>query len=241
MVRVMKSPNMMSTTGRSPVIAAPTARPVKPASEMGVSITRSMPNSSTRPDKTLNGVPASATSSPRMHTRESRRISSASASRTASARVNSRRAVSGIDVLLHFLGTGIRRRHCELDGLFHLGPDLRLNAIEECGVSVVVFHHPRGHILDRIALGDPFLLFLLRAIILPVDVADVMPAVTVGVAHQESRALAGARAVDQPGCRGVHGAHVLAINGLRLQSKGGGTRGNVPRRGLRKMCVLGIK
>jgi len=39
--------------------------PVKPASEIGVSITRSAPNSSTRPDSTLNGVPASATSSPK--------------------------------------------------------------------------------------------------------------------------------------------------------------------------------
>ena len=41
MARVMKSPNMMSTTGRMPVMAAPTARPVKPASEIGESITRS--------------------------------------------------------------------------------------------------------------------------------------------------------------------------------------------------------
>ena len=53
----MKSPNMMSTTGRKPVMAAPTARPVKPASEIGVSMTRSLPNSSTRPFTTLNGVP----------------------------------------------------------------------------------------------------------------------------------------------------------------------------------------
>ena len=59
---------MMSTTGRSPVIAAPTPRPVIPASEIGESSTRSGPNSSTRPASTLNGVPASATSSPRMNT-----------------------------------------------------------------------------------------------------------------------------------------------------------------------------
>ena len=48
---------MMSTTGRMPVIAAPTPRPVMPASEIGESITRSVPNSSTSPDSTLNGVP----------------------------------------------------------------------------------------------------------------------------------------------------------------------------------------
>src|ERR1035441_2335486 len=60
MVRVMKSPNMMSTTGRRPVIAAPTAIPVNPASEIGVSSTRSLPNSSSKPERTLKGVPASA-------------------------------------------------------------------------------------------------------------------------------------------------------------------------------------
>src|SRR5712692_5570869 len=189
----MKSPKMMSTTGRSPVIAAPTARPVKPASEIGVSITRSVPNSSTSPDKTLNGVPASATSSPRMHTCESRRISSASASRTASAKVSSRGAASGIDVLLHFLRARIRRGDCELDGLFHLGLDLGLDALEERGVDGVLPRHPFSEIFNRIALGHPKLFFLLRTVIFPVDVADVMPAVAVGVAQQESRALARAR------------------------------------------------
>ena len=33
---------MMSTTGRSPVIAAPTPMPVNPGSEIGVSITRDL-------------------------------------------------------------------------------------------------------------------------------------------------------------------------------------------------------
>ncbi len=81
----MKSPNMMSTTGRMPVIAAPSPIPVMPASEIGESSTRSGPNSSTRPESTLNGVPASATSSPSTNTVESRRSSSASASFTACA------------------------------------------------------------------------------------------------------------------------------------------------------------
>ncbi len=81
---------MMSTIGRMPVMAAPTPMPVKPGSEMGVSMTRSVPNSSTRPHSTLNGVPASATSSPMMKTVGSRRISSASASLTAWLKVISR-------------------------------------------------------------------------------------------------------------------------------------------------------
>src|SRR5579885_569023 len=86
----MKSPNIISTTGRIPVIAPPTPRPVMPASEIGESITRPGPNSSTNPASTLNGVPASATSSPIMNTVGSRRISSASASRMACASVISR-------------------------------------------------------------------------------------------------------------------------------------------------------
>src|SRR5258708_3144995 len=113
MVKVTKSPNIMSTTGRSPVMAAPTASPVKPASEIGVSSTRSLPNSSKRPERTLKGVPASATSSPRMQTVASRRISSASASRIACANVSSRLPVSGIDVLCHFIDGRVRSRHGE--------------------------------------------------------------------------------------------------------------------------------
>ena len=42
MISVEKSPNMMSTTGRNPVIAAPTPMPVNPGSEIGVSSTRSV-------------------------------------------------------------------------------------------------------------------------------------------------------------------------------------------------------
>jgi len=45
---------MSSTIGRNPAIAAPMARPVKPASVIGVSITRPGPNSSMNPLLTLN-------------------------------------------------------------------------------------------------------------------------------------------------------------------------------------------
>ena len=44
--RVMKSMNMISATGRSPVIAAPTATPTKPFSEIGVRMTRPSPKRS---------------------------------------------------------------------------------------------------------------------------------------------------------------------------------------------------
>ena len=44
---------MISTTGRSPSMAAPTPAPTKPSSEIGVSRTRSSPNSSRSPAVTL--------------------------------------------------------------------------------------------------------------------------------------------------------------------------------------------
>src|SRR6201998_2937981 len=134
MVRVKKSPNMMSTTGRKPVIAAPTPIPVNPASEIGVSKTRSDPNSSTSPESTLNGVPASATSSPKMHTRGSRRISSASASRTACANVNSRIAVSGINVLVDLFNSRIRSGDSKFDGGLHLLAHFVLDFLQRAGV-----------------------------------------------------------------------------------------------------------
>src|SRR5208283_1714839 len=168
MVKVMKSPNMMSTTGRKPVMAAPTPTPVNPASEIGVSTTRSLPNSSTSPESTLNGVPASATSSPKMHTVGSRRISSASASRTACANVSSR---SGIDILSHLVDAGIRSVDGELDRGFHLGARVGSDLIQFGLISEGVRDQPLRMQLNRIAFRLPVLLFLLGAIVFTVDVA----------------------------------------------------------------------
>ena len=44
---------IISTTGRSPSIAAPTPMPVKPDSAIGVSMMRCSPNSLSRPCVTL--------------------------------------------------------------------------------------------------------------------------------------------------------------------------------------------
>src|SRR6516165_3867254 len=181
MTRVRKSPNMMSTTGRIPVIAAPTPSPVIPASEIGESSTRSAPNSSTRPESTLNGVPASATSSPKMHTRGSRRISSASASRIACANVSSLCAVtvSGINVLVNLLDRGIRSGNRELDGSLHLLANYLFGLLEDARVRDFLFGQPFTHKLDGITFGFPLLLFLLRAVVFAVDVPHVVPRVAV--------------------------------------------------------------
>src|SRR5271169_2484743 len=181
----MKSPNIMSTTGRSPVIAAPTAMPVKPASEIGVSSTRSVPNSSTSPESTLKGVPASATSSPKMQTRASRRISSASASRTAWPKVSSREVTSGINVLLHRRDTGIRSGHRKLDRLLHLRLHFRLNPIELGCIRQALARKPIAEQFDGVALGLPVLLFFLGAVILAVDIAHMMTGVAIRIAYQE--------------------------------------------------------
>src|ERR1700730_15270637 len=198
MVKVTKSPNMMSTTGRIPVIAAPTASPVKPASEIGVSSTRSLPNSSSSPERTLKGVPASATSSPRMQTVGSRRISSASASRIACANVSSRSPFSGIHVLCHFIDGRIRRRHGEVDRLLHLGLKLSLHSIKRRRIGKPLLNQPLPEIRDRIPLRLPKLFFLLGTVIFAIDVAYVMSVITIGIAEQERRTVPPAGSMHQP-------------------------------------------
>jgi hypothetical protein len=68
-----------STTGRVPVIAAPTPIPTIVFSEIGVSRTRASPNSSSRPAVTLYAPLKTPTSSPIRNTRSSRASSSRSA------------------------------------------------------------------------------------------------------------------------------------------------------------------
>ena len=82
--QVTKSANWSSTTGRSPIHAAPIAAPTKPSSAIGVSSTRAAPNSSRSPVVTPNAPPNVPMSSPSRNTRSSSRSASASAARIAS-------------------------------------------------------------------------------------------------------------------------------------------------------------
>src|SRR5208282_4469381 len=148
---------------RIPVIAAPTPIPVIPASEIGESITRSVPNFSTSPDKTLNGVPASATSSPIMKMDSSRRISSVRASLTAWAKVISRPATGGvivscINVLIDFGRIGIRGVQGKLHRVFRLGLDFLLNRLELRVSCQFFIKEPRTEKCDRISVRFPLLL-----------------------------------------------------------------------------------
>jgi hypothetical protein len=79
-----KSTTRISTTGRRPVSAMPTAAPMIVDSEIGVSITRSAPNSACRP-RYWPKIPPRPTSSPRTTTRGSARIAWASESAAAAA------------------------------------------------------------------------------------------------------------------------------------------------------------
>src|SRR5262245_2328394 len=192
MMIIRKSPNMMSTIGRMPVMAAPTPMPVKPASEIGVSMIRSLPNSSTSPVNTLKVVPASATSSPMRTTFGSRRISSAIASLIASPKDSSRTAVasSGIDIVVYLAGIGVRGVDCELDGGVHFHDELLLHRIESRAIRDAVVHQPLAVQRDRVALRHPLLLLGLRAVVGARDVADVMSVIPVRLELQERRAVA---------------------------------------------------
>src|SRR5688572_7184403 len=222
MMMPRKSPNMMSTIGRMPVMAAPTPMPVKPASEIGVSMMRSLPNSSTSPVSTLKVVPASATSSPMRTTFGSRRISSAMASLIAAPKVISRTAVavSSIDVLIDLARVRIRGVHRERHRGVHLLNQLFLNRVEDRAIGNAVLHQPLAVQRDRIALRHPLLLLGLRAIVGAGDVADVVAVIAVGLELQERRAVALACALDELRRHGVNVAHVLAVDGLGGHAKG---------------------
>src|SRR6266853_2609867 len=240
MMIVRKSPNMMSTIGRMPAIAAPTPMPEKPASEIGVSMIRSLPNSSTSPVSTLNVVPASATSSPMRMTFGSRRISSAMASLMASPKDSSRTfvAVSSIDVLGDLARVRIGRGDRELDRRIHLRDQLGLNRIEPGPVGHAVRHQPFAVQRDGIALGHPLLLFGLRPVVRARDVADVVTVIAVRNALEEGRPLALTRALDVLRRHGVHLTHVLAVDGLVRDPERRGAGGNVSGRRLREVRVL---
>src|SRR6267142_4572997 len=227
MTSVRKSPNMMSTTGRRPVIAAPTPRPVMPASEIGESTIRSVPNSSTRPASTLMGVPASATSSPITKTVASCRSSSASASLTAWANVSVRVSTLSVDIVGHAARVGERCVEREVKTRRDLFTGVRCDRVELVCCRELVLGQPATVQRERVAFTAPELFLVLRAVVRPIDIADVVAVVAVRVAQQERRAAAAPRSLDKLDGGAVDGAHLLAVDLLRLDPKGAGTRQDV--------------
>src|SRR2546423_223927 len=149
-----KSTNMSSATGRSPVAAAPTAAPMNPDSEIGVSSTRSRPYFLTRPLVTPRTPPQAssssnpgtvappATSSPIRITDGSRAISWSRLSLIASRKVSVLTAtaisqdssifsaIGDVDVGQGILGRGQRARLGERDGRVHLRIRLPVDALD---------------------------------------------------------------------------------------------------------------
>ncbi len=85
-----KSENWSSTTGRSPVRAAPIPQPTKPLSVSGVSRIRSAPKRSYRPSVARKSPPTLPTSSPITNTSGSASSSSSRLSRTAATKLRAR-------------------------------------------------------------------------------------------------------------------------------------------------------
>ena len=94
--------------GRIPSAAAPVAAPINAVSEIGVSITRSAPNLSSKPPVAPKMPPYLATSSPITNTFSSFCISWAIPSEIAAAIVNSRSAINSFHFLFSF---GVRQIH----------------------------------------------------------------------------------------------------------------------------------
>src|SRR5579862_1683205 len=95
--------------------------------------------------------------------------------------------------------------------------------------------------LDGIALGLPVLLFLLRPVILPVNVAHVMSTIAIGIGLQERRSIASSRAVHQSCSNLIDRSHVLSIDGSGLNSECCGATKDRPRGSLGEMCVLVVE
>src|SRR6266851_10141723 len=229
---------MISTTGRSPVIAAPTPMPVNPGSEIGVSITRDFPNSSTIPDRTLNGVPASATSSPMMNTLGSRRISSDSASRTASAIVNSRTATSGIHILPYLIRSRIWGLQSKCNRRVDFRFRLSLDFVELRLRSEFLAQQPFAQHRDRIALGSPMLFFLFGPVVFAAHVADMVAVIPVRVAQKKRGALSGACLFYHAARNCVHRAYILPVHAFGRDPKCRRPRQDLTRGRLGKMRIL---
>src|SRR5918994_4463583 len=127
-----KPSNCISAMGRHPAIARPTQTPAIPASAIGVSNTRSRPNSACRPSVTRKTPPSAPTSSPNTSVRGSAASASRSAAFSAATMVSSAIA----EVLLAL--TEERRRRVGERVVEHLAPG-RLAERGELGAHV---RHP---------------------------------------------------------------------------------------------------
>ncbi len=207
-----KSPNISSTTGRPPTIAAPSPAPVKPASEIGVSRMRSSPNSSSMPLVTVKMPPIGPTSSPIMNTRPSARISSDSASRRASA------CVSSLDI--YILQCILRQRPGLLNPPFLSFEHLVCSALEDTTILLFVQYSCReqalSHHLQRAELL-PGLKFTRRAVVS--GITRVVPEPAIALALDKARPLAFSGTLGSARHGIVDGEYVCSVNARLRESR----------------------
>jgi hypothetical protein len=79
------------------------------------------------------------------------------------------------------IDAGIRRFNGELHGAFQLSARFGGNPFECGSIGMFLLGQPTAMQFDRIPFGLPVLLLALRAVVLAIDVSNVMPAVTIRV------------------------------------------------------------
>src|SRR5712692_1739466 len=221
-----KSANMISITGRIPVTAIPRAAPTKPFSEIGVSITRSGPNSSSRPSVVLNDPPAAAISSPSKITRLSARSSSASAARIACRWVISSAVLPCVassrslcvDIAVNLLSLGPRSGGgslcCRIDQVLHF----LAHGILFSNTHDVLGDQSFAQAFDGVSALPRFKLTRLAVFS---RVGSRMAAVAVGFAFEKCRPFSGSRPFNCGTCRVVDSIDIVAIDGHAWYSVGG--------------------
>src|SRR5207249_1580103 len=172
----MKSMNMSSATGRRPVVAAPTAMPMRPVSLIGVSMTRSAPKrpinplvAPITPPQASSFCPAPpATSSPSTMTVGSCSIAWSSASLIACTNARLRLAMAPSSARIVYVDVGQKLRHARRWarlGEFHRFGDrfghLVIESAQFAGRDLPVRHDALYEVVDRVtASADLLGLFL---------------------------------------------------------------------------------
>src|SRR5579871_6275954 len=238
--------NISSATGRSPVAAAPTAMPMKPASLIGVSITRAAPKRPMSPrvapmiPPQASSMPCAArppppaTSSPITTTVGSRSIAWWRASliawtnvsvRSATALALRRARVVHVDVAHEVGGIGRRARLGVADRGGDGGGDLVVDAAEIARGEPPLGDDTALEEVERIALRAHALGLVLRAV--GERVTDVVAEVAVGFALEERRPLAPARAQNRLAGGGVDREEVHAVDDGTRHAVARGAHGEV--------------
>src|SRR5690606_2763628 len=219
MASVMKSMNMISSTGLRPDSAAPTAALAMAASEIGVSRMRSGPKRACRPRVTPNGPPASATSSPKTNTAGSSSMHSASARLIAWAKRSSAISANlcvGIDIVAGGLPSRRPALAGALDGLLDLCLDrfAHVPALRLAHALLVQHGFEARH---GIVFAQP--LHLVAGPVL-LRIALVVAAPAMGDALQHPRALPGTNRLDRAARCIDHRQNIVAVDFLVRDREG---------------------